>query len=133
MRKLMIYSAGWNHQEPFPEAHLIADLRTLFRDPAATSLVDLDGRHPAVRDNVRAQRGYWPYVDNLFALAQTIATTSNGGTVTVVVACGGGRHRAPVVARDLADQARRVGWDYALTHLHIGRPITPAPAKAASR
>ncbi|MEU0743966.1 RNase adapter RapZ [Streptomyces sp. NPDC006134] len=105
MAQLRIVSFGYGHPKPRPSAALILDVRHLtdpYLDPA---LRDLDARDPRVQRAVMrtpgAQAALAAIVTASYAL---LAQAAPDATVTVAVGCGGGRHRAPVLASKAAAQ-----------------------------
>lgn len=129
MADLLVYSFGYGHTEPLPDADITVDVRRWFRDPhidpAMRSLTGLD---PAVIQNVTDTRGVLDFVNGLYRAASVLlglrdSDDETGHAVSVAVGCVGGRHRSVVIAGLLVNRARAAGWAAEVEHLHIDRPV----------
>ncbi|MYT20269.1 ATPase [Streptomyces sp. SID7760] len=88
MTQLQIVSFGYGHGKPRPTCALMFDARHLIDPYLDPTLRDLDARDPRVQRAVMRTPG-----------AQALlAQADDDATVTIAVGCGGGRHRAPVLA-----------------------------------
>ena len=110
MPQLRYVSFGYGHTKPRPDCALMIDARHLtdpYLDPA---LRDLDARDPRVQRAVRRTPGFQPLLATLITAGyQLLALATAGEIVTIAVGCGGGRHRAPVLASDAAAQMDHLG------------------------
>ncbi|SDL28412.1 RapZ C-terminal domain-containing protein [Streptomyces indicus] len=123
MAVVEITSFGFLHEAP-PAAHLTIDLRHHFRDPH----VSPELRHMTADDEpVQAAAMATPGVLALVqATAHAVTAFSEGpsaGVVTVASGCAGGRHRAPVFARALADQLRADGHSTQVRHRDLDKAV----------
>ena len=98
MAAVTITSFGYGHAAA-PEAHIVLDLRTHFRDPHVSPelrhMTALDG---PVRTAVLNTPGVIPLVDALAAGVMALMAGPSAGPVAVAVGCVGGRHRSAVIA-----------------------------------
>ena len=120
-----IVSFGFLHSAPPPEAHAVFDLRTHFRDPhvdpAFRQLTSVD---PRVREHVLATPGIGALVDAITAAALAMASGPARADVVIAIGCAGGRHRAPTVAREVAERLEeREDVDIELDTRHLTRPV----------
>ena len=123
MHAVTITSFGYGHG-PAPEAHIVLDLRTHFRDPHVDpALRGLTARDQRVRRAVHDTPGVLELVDATAAAVRAYLAGPSAGPVTVAVGCVGGRHRSGVVA----DTLRIVLDDHdipaAVQHRDIDRPV----------
>ena len=119
---MRIESCG-SHHGPIPAGHVVVDVAELFADPhVMPELRELTAHDQAVIDNVRRQPGAAEFTASLFHLVGDIGTTAKGA-VRVVLACRGGRHRAPRFAEDLAELGREAGWDVEVEHRDLAKPV----------
>lgn len=78
---------------------------------------------PHVRDYVLAAPGADRLVERSFNRALALLALPDPHRVDVHVLCSGGRHRSVVVAEELADLNRAVGYGVGTEHRHIDLPI----------
>ncbi|WP_039832044.1 RapZ C-terminal domain-containing protein [Nocardiopsis valliformis] len=121
---IKIISFGFLHSAP-PEAHLVIDLRTHFRDPhVSPELRALTSSNPRVREHVLATPGIGALVEALTATALAMASGPARADVVIAVGCAGGRHRAPTVARAVCERLDgREDVDVQLDTRHLTRPV----------
>jgi UPF0042 nucleotide-binding protein len=118
-----IVSFGYLHDSP-PAAHLTIDLRHHFRDPhISPELRYMTANDEPVRTAVLNTHGITDLVAATVAAVAAFASGPSAGTVTVADGCAGGRHRAPVFARALADQLREAGHHVTVNHRDIDKPV----------
>ncbi|GAB3910967.1 hypothetical protein GCM10029964_115800 [Kibdelosporangium lantanae] len=122
-----LVSFGYLHGQP-PAADLVVDVRELLRDPARArdgGFLDLDGRHPAVRDAVLTTPGAAQLVEAIYVMAFDLCTNT-AKSVTVAFGCAGGRHRSVALAEEVAARLSAGTWGYEIpvgvAHLHIHLP-----------
>ncbi|MEV0649923.1 RNase adapter RapZ [Phytomonospora sp. NPDC050363] len=125
MSVVRIVSFGFGHGAP-PAADLVADLRAHFRDPwHAVALRALTGADEPVQAAVLATPGVAALVTTLAGAVVAMRTGPSAAAVTVALGCGGGRHRAPVVADAIAAALHQRGIETAVGHRDIRRPLLP--------
>jgi UPF0042 nucleotide-binding protein len=118
-----ITSFGYLHDAP-PAAHLTIDLRHHFRDPhVSPELRHMTAADEPVRAAVRATPGIQQLVKAAVDMVAAFAAGPTQGAVTVASGCAGGRHRAPTVARDLADQLTALGFHVTVHHRDLNEPV----------
>ncbi|MBD3546820.1 RNase adapter RapZ [Streptomyces sp. JV180] len=118
-----IVSFGYLHGEP-PPAHLTLDLRAHFRDPH----ISPDLRHMTADDTpvqaaVLGTPGITDLIDATARAAAAYAAGPSAETVVVAAGCAGGRHRAPTVARAVAELLTAAGHTATATHRDLHRPV----------
>lgn len=105
MSQLQIVSFGYGHLKPRPSADLMFDARHLIDPYLDPALRDLDARDPRVQRAVLRTPGAQALLATMVTAGyQLLAQADEGATVTIAVGCGGGRHRAPVLAARAAAQ-----------------------------
>ncbi|MCX5400062.1 RNase adapter RapZ [Streptomyces sp. NBC_00102] len=120
---VIITSFGYLH-DPTPGAHLVLDLRHHFRDPhVSPELKNMTAHDAPVRAAVLATPGITGLVDAAARAVGAFAAGPTRGDVVVAVGCAGGRHRAPTVARALADRLTADGYTVAVQHRDLHRPV----------
>lgn len=113
-----------DHAEYTHEAHMIFDVRNMFKDPHGVSeaMRNMNGLDPEVIENVMKQPGATSYVLNIAYLVADMML--EGHDVFVVFACVGGRHRSVVLADALSEVLwTQFGYQAEVTHPHIDQPI----------
>ncbi|MGM1064204.1 RapZ C-terminal domain-containing protein [Saccharothrix sp. Mg75] len=124
---LHVISFGYLHGQP-PVADLVVDVRELLRDPARArngGFLDLDGRHPVVRDAVMTTPGALDLAGGVYFAAFQLHTVA-GKPVTLAFGCAGGRHRSVALAEHVANLFLNdpEGDDIPVrvSHLHVHLP-----------
>lgn len=122
--RITVRSFGFLHVMPadLPPADITIDLRRLLADPAHVpdgSMIDLDGRDPAVRRFVFATPGALDLLDHVRRLVQAMDSIK---PTVVDFGCAGGRHRSVVLAAALTSQLAADGYDVSVQHLHVHLP-----------
>lgn len=120
-----LVSFGFLHSAPPPEAHVVVDLREHFRDPhVSPELRALTSSNPRVREHVLATPGIGALVEALTATALAMASGPARADVVIAIGCAGGRHRAPTVAREVAERLEeREDVDVQLDTRHLTCPV----------
>lgn len=126
-RTVHVVSFGYLHGEP-PSADLVVDVRRLLHDPARFQnggLLDLDGRHPVVRDTVMTTPGALQLANSVYSATFHLYVVV-GKPVTIAFGCAGGRHRSVALAEHLAglliNDPISDAIPVRLDHLHIHLP-----------
>ena len=122
--RIQVRSFGFLHDKPadLSPADITIDLRRLLADPAHVpdgSMLDLDGRDPAVRRFVFGTPGALDLLDHVVRLVQAMDAVK---PTVVDFGCAGGRHRSVTLAAALADQLDAAGYDVSVQHLHVHLP-----------
>lgn len=134
MPQLRIVSFGYGHSKPRPRCALMFDARHLadpYLDPA---LRDLDARDPRVQRAVLRTPGAQVLLAAMVTAAyQLLAQAADDETVTIAVGCGGGKHRAPVLAARAAAQMDHLDELRVLAvHQDLDEKLLPAGAGDAA-
>ncbi|MGW6210898.1 RapZ C-terminal domain-containing protein [Streptomyces sp. NPDC055109] len=123
MAAVEIVSFGYLHDEP-PTAHLTIDLRHHFRDPhVSPKLRCMTADDEPVRAAVLGTPGVASLAMATVAAVESFVSGPSVGTITVADGCAGGRHRAPVFARALAELLRDAGHDVSVHHRDLDKPV----------
>ncbi|UFR02286.1 ATPase [Streptomyces sp. Go40/10] len=123
MAVVEIVSFGYLHDEP-PAAHLTIDLRHHFRDPhVSPELRYMTADDEPVRVAVLGTRGGAALVLATASAVEALASGPSAGVITVADGCAGGRHRAPVFARALAELLSDAGHDVTVHHRDMDKPV----------
>jgi RNase adapter protein RapZ len=123
--RLAVESFGFLHR-PAPEADIVIDLRTGFRNPANDpAFRELTGLEPRIRDHVLATDGIPALLDRLAALTEVFLETKRDAwkLTRVAIGCAGGRHRSVVAANELVNRAVAAGIGAEVAHLDILKPV----------
>ncbi|WP_431910117.1 RapZ C-terminal domain-containing protein [Amycolatopsis thermoflava] len=116
-----IRSFGYLHSPP-PPATITVDLRECLRDPHVDpALRELTGHETPVRYAVFNTRGATGLIAHLTMLVSGLLEVSI--PVSLSVGCGGGKHRAVVVAEEVAARLRLAGWPVQLHHRDVHLPV----------
>jgi RNase adaptor protein for sRNA GlmZ degradation len=122
MAAVEIVSFGYLHDAP-PTGHLTIDLRP-FRDPhVSPELRHMTANDEAVRGAVLGTPGISSLVAATAAAVEAFAAGPSADVITVADGCAGGRHRAPVFARALAELLRDAGHDVTVQHRDLHKPV----------
>ncbi|MER7412593.1 RapZ C-terminal domain-containing protein [Streptomyces cacaoi] len=118
-----IVSFGYLHAEP-PTAHLTIDLRHHFRDPhVRPELRYMTADDAPVRAAVLNTPGITDLLVATVTAVRAFASGPNAGAITVADGCAGGRHRAPVFARVLAELLQAAGHSVTVCHRDLDKPV----------
>lgn len=122
---LVVKSVGIGHGD-VPHGDVLLDLRPWFRNPHITpELRELTGRDHAVIASVLSAPGAAEFIRHWFEAVRVLVSLDRG-TVTVIVACSGGRHRSVVMADQLVLLARSAGLHAEVEHRDIGKDVLPS-------
>ncbi|MEU4932738.1 RNase adapter RapZ [Streptomyces yokosukanensis] len=123
MAVVEIVSFGYLHDEP-PAAHLTIDLRHHFCDPhVSRELRHMTAYDQPVRAAVLGTPGVAALVLETASAVEALASGPSAGVITVADGCAGGRHRAPVFARALAELLSDAGHDVTVHHRDMDKPV----------
>ncbi|GHD89711.1 MULTISPECIES: RapZ C-terminal domain-containing protein [Streptomyces] len=123
MAVVEIVSFGYLHDAP-PAAHLTIDLRDHFRDPhVSPELRDMTADDEPVRAAVLGTPGVAALVLATASAVEALASGPSAGVITVADGCAGGRHRAPVFARALAELLSDAGHGVMVRHRDLDKPV----------
>ncbi|MGF1511444.1 MAG: RNase adapter RapZ [Myxococcota bacterium] len=118
-----IMSFGFKHGLP-PEADLVFDVRFLPNPYFVLELRDRTGLDQAVRDYVRIQEEYEPFLKQLTSLLQFLLPQyeqEGKAYLTIAIGCTGGRHRSVTVAHDLCPFVSDLGMRVEVRHRDLDR------------
>ncbi|MEU7302628.1 RNase adapter RapZ [Streptomyces sp. NPDC007206] len=123
MAVVEIVSFGYLHDAP-PAARLTIDLRHHFRDPhVSPELRDMTADDQPVRAAVLGTPGVAALVLKTASAVEALASGPSAGVITVAGGCAGGRHRAPVFARALAELLSDAGHDVSVHDRDMDKPV----------
>lgn len=126
MSQVIVISFGYLHGEPPEGAHVVWDLRHHFRDPhVSPALRHLTARDPEVVTAVLDTAGIGPLIDAMAASARayTSGPSADKNDLVIGIGCAGGRHRATTVAAELRDLLDLDGYNVALIHRDLDKPV----------
>lgn len=118
-----IVSFGYGHG-PAPDAHLVVDVRTHFKDPHVDPVL----RHRTAADSAVVQAvmdtpGVPSLVDAIVDSVHAFRRGPGRGPITIAIGCVGGRHRSACIAAETADRLRADGVKAALVHRDSNKPV----------
>ena len=121
--QLNVVSFGYKHGLPL-DVDLVFDCRFLPNPHWVEELRPQTGLDAPVRDYVLAQRGTIEFLDELdrmFALLLPGYEREGKSYLSIAFGCTGGRHRSVVIAEQLAQRFRRLGYRTAVHHRDVDR------------
>ena len=121
--RLSVVSFGYKYGLPV-DADQVADCRFLPNPHWVEELRPHTGLETPVRDYVLAQRGTVEFLDELdrmFALLLPGYEREGKSYLSIAFGCTGGRHRSVVIAEQLAQRFRRLGYRTAVHHRDVER------------
>ncbi|MFE1471740.1 RapZ C-terminal domain-containing protein [Nocardiopsis dassonvillei] len=116
MQVIHVTSFGYSYGAAPDDAHLVADLRDHFLNPAPHLPAHLAFPDTRVREHVLATPGINALIEALAAAVSALLTGPGEEDVVLAVGCSGGEHRAPTVAHELTERMRGRGHTVDLTH-----------------
>jgi UPF0042 nucleotide-binding protein len=120
---ISIVSFGYKYGLPVG-MDLVLDVRFIPNPFFVPELRPQTGLDAAVREYVMAQpeaRTFIDEVGNLFDFLMPLYQREGKSYLTVGLGCTGGRHRAPVLARELMEYLKRAGYDVSVRDNDIAR------------
>ena len=121
--QINIVSFGYKHGLPL-DVDLVFDCRFLPNPHWVEELRPQTGLDTPVRDYVLAQRGTPEFLDELdrmFALLLPGYEREGKSYLSIAFGCTGGRHRSVVIAEQLAQRFRRLGYRTSVHHRDVDR------------
>jgi UPF0042 nucleotide-binding protein len=118
-----ILSFGYKHGLP-TDVDMVIDCRFLPNPYWDEQLRPLTGQDDPVRANVLGQEATGPFLEKLEGLLELLVPAyidEGKAYLTIALGCTGGRHRAVVIAEELAVRLRRHGVELAVKHRDVGR------------
>jgi UPF0042 nucleotide-binding protein len=118
-----VQSFGFKFGAP-RDADVVLDVRFLPNPYWKDELRPLPGTDDAVKEYVRAQPTYRPFIERLEALLDVVVpgyVEEGKSYLNVAVGCTGGRHRSIVVAEELARFFRERGLPATVNHRDVDR------------
>lgn len=115
---LSVTSFGYKFGLP-PEADLVFDVRFLPNPNFTPSLKRLTGQHPAVVRYLRRQQETGLFLRKLGSFLAWVIPRyqrESKSYLTVAIGCTGGRHRSVMVARAVAQDLRKRGYEVQVRH-----------------
>lgn len=120
---ITVISFGYLHGPP-PEAHVTVDLQEHFRDPHVTpELRYMTANDDPVHRAVLATPGIPDLLTALTAAANAFLAGPGDAPIVIAVGCAGGRHRAAVVAAELASALSSQHIPTQLVHRDLTQPV----------
>ncbi len=121
--QINVVSFGYKHGLPL-DVDLVFDCRFLPNPHWVEELRPLTGLDPPVRDYVLGQHDTPEFLDELdrmFALLLPGYEREGKSYLSVAFGCTGGRHRSVVIAEQLAQRFRRLGYRTVVHHRDVDR------------
>jgi RNase adapter protein RapZ len=113
---IALVSFGYKYGMPVG-MDLVIDVRFIPNPFFVAELRALSGLDARVRDYVMAQREVRPFLDEvgrLLGFLLPLYQREGKSYLTIGLGCTGGRHRSPVLARELAERLRASGFEVAV-------------------
>lgn len=121
--QISVVSFGYKYGIP-RDVDMVFDCRFLPNPHWVDELRDLTGREEPVRNFVLAQpdtKLFLEKIDDLLALVLPAFVKEGKAYLTVAVGCTGGRHRSVVLAEEIADLVRDLGYHPNVNHRDVNR------------
>jgi UPF0042 nucleotide-binding protein len=118
-----IISFGYKHGMPL-DADLVLDCRFLPNPHWIDELRSLTGLDPAVRDYVLEQpetKEFLAKLDDLLTFLLPNYVNEGKSYLTLAIGCTGGHHRSVVLAEELGEVLRRLGFAPAILHRDVAK------------
>ncbi|HSL11971.1 MAG TPA: RNase adapter RapZ [Actinomycetota bacterium] len=122
--QVSVVSFGFKHGAP-RDADTILDVRFLPNPHWVEALRPLPGTQAPVRDYVRGQDAYGPFLAQVEALLDVAVpgyVREGKSYLTIAIGCTGGRHRSVVAAEDIGAYFRQRGFSVVVVHRDVDRP-----------
>ena len=121
--QVSVVSFGFKFGPP-RDADVLLDVRFLPNPHWVDDFRPLPGTHERVRDYVRAQADYAPFLERVEGLIEVAVpgwVREGKSYLTVAIGCTGGHHRSVVAAEDLAAWFRTKGLPVLVAHRDVER------------
>ncbi len=121
--QILVLSFGFKHGVPL-DVDNVLDVRFLPNPHWVEAMRPLTGLDEPVRRYVLAQPEAKEFLDRVEHLLQFLvpAYVNEGKSyLTIAIGCTGGRHRSVVLAEEIADSLRRLGYNPSTTHRDVER------------
>jgi RNase adapter protein RapZ len=121
--QILVLSFGFKHGVPL-DVDNVLDVRFLPNPHWVEAMRPLTGLDEPVRRYVLAQPEAKEFLDRVEHLLQFLvpAYVNEGKSyLTIAIGCTGGRHRSVVLAEEIADSLRRLGYNPSTTHRDVAR------------
>ncbi len=122
--QILVLSFGFKHGVPL-DVDNVLDVRFLPNPHWVEAMRPLTGLDEPVRRYVLAQPEAKEFLDRVEDLLKFLvpAYVNEGKSyLTIAIGCTGGRHRSVVLAEELADSLRRLGYNPSVSHRDVERP-----------
>jgi RNase adapter protein RapZ len=122
--QILVLSFGFKHGVPL-DVDNVLDVRFLPNPHWVEAMRPLTGLDEPVQRYVLAQPEAKEFVDRVEHLLSFLvpAYVKEGKSyLTIAVGCTGGRHRSVVLAEEIADSLRRLGYSPSVSHRDVDRP-----------
>jgi RNase adapter protein RapZ len=116
-----VVSFGYKYGAPVG-MDIVLDVRFIPNPFFVPELRPLDGLDPRVRDYVMAQADARRFVDEVVRMLEFLLPLyerEGKSYLTIGLGCTGGRHRSPVLAREIAERIRAGGREVSVRDHHI--------------
>jgi RNase adapter protein RapZ len=121
--QILVLSFGFKHGVPL-DVDNVLDVRFLPNPHWVEAMRPLTGLDEPVRRYVLAQPEAKEFLDRVEHLLKFLvpAYVKEGKSyLTIAIGCTGGRHRSVVLAEEIADSLRRLGYNPSVTHRDVER------------
>jgi RNase adapter protein RapZ len=122
--QILVLSFGFKHGVPL-DVDNVLDVRFLPNPHWVESMRPLTGLDEPVRRYVLGQPEAKEFLERVEHLLQFLvpAYVNEGKSyLTIAIGCTGGRHRSVVLAEEIADSLRRLGYNPSVSHRDVERP-----------
>jgi UPF0042 nucleotide-binding protein len=121
--QILVLSFGFKHGVPL-DVDNVLDVRFLPNPHWVESMRPLTGLDEPVRRYVLAQpeaKEFLERVEHLLKFLVPAYVNEGKSYLTIAIGCTGGRHRSVVLAEEIADGLRRLGYNPSVTHRDVER------------
>jgi RNase adapter protein RapZ len=121
--QILVLSFGFKHGVPL-DVDNVLDVRFLPNPHWVEAMRPLTGLDEPVRRYVLAQpeaKEFLERVEHLLNFLVPAYVNEGKSYLTIAIGCTGGRHRSVVLAEEIADSLRRLGYNPSVTHRDVER------------
>ncbi len=121
--QILVLSFGFKHGVPL-DADNVLDVRFLPNPHWVETMRPLTGLDEPVRHYVLGQpeaKEFLERIDHLLAFLVPAYVHEGKSYLTLAIGCTGGRHRSVVLAEEMADRLRKMGYNPNVTHRDVER------------